>query len=165
MYCPHCSNQNLDNAKFCRACGMDLEVVALALGNKIAPPSAWLEKYGESKSKMITGAVLAAPSLLILLVLAFFVSDKLGLLVVWSSLLGWMAVWGIIKIATNAGEMAKARTMLNALGSSNPEPAAASLNAAPENRLPPRSIYDTDQLQSPPSVTEHTTKFLNKKDL
>ncbi|MBA2732993.1 MAG: zinc-ribbon domain-containing protein, partial [Acidobacteria bacterium] len=31
MYCPRCSAQNLDDAKFCRACGTNLETVALAL--------------------------------------------------------------------------------------------------------------------------------------
>jgi zinc-ribbon domain len=31
MYCPQCANENVDAAKFCRVCGADLELVALAI--------------------------------------------------------------------------------------------------------------------------------------
>ena len=56
MYCPQCATQNTDNAKFCRACGTDLEAVALVLTNKFPLPGAWLEQYGEGKHKVIRGA-------------------------------------------------------------------------------------------------------------
>ena len=31
MYCPRCATQNLDGSKFCRACGTNLETIAIAL--------------------------------------------------------------------------------------------------------------------------------------
>ena len=37
MFCPRCAAQNLDDAKFCRACGTNLETVALALADKYHP--------------------------------------------------------------------------------------------------------------------------------
>lgn len=172
MYCPSCGNQNFDNAKYCRACGTDLETVALAVNNKLASPSAWLEKYGESKSKVVTGAILAGLPLLVLFSFFLFVSDKIGFFVMWSFLLGWMAAWGVIKLAMNVGSMVKAKTMLKADLNYNQELQSVqqfNLSAPPKpaqqptNYLASDQRYDTDQLKAPPSVTEHTTRILDKK--
>lgn len=173
MYCPTCGNQNFDTAKFCRACGLDLEMVALAVSNKMVAPSAWLEKYSESKSKVVTGAILAGIPLLIFFSVFLFVGDKIGLLVVWSFLLGWMAVWGVTKLATNVGTMVKAKTMLNSDPNYNQElpPQQQQFISAnqqqqiqqPANyQAPQQPRYDTGELR-PPSVTEHTTRMLDKK--
>jgi uncharacterized membrane protein YvbJ len=49
MYCPRCATQNLDGAKFCRACGTNLETVALALAQQLDP--AQLDKDAAKKPK------------------------------------------------------------------------------------------------------------------
>ncbi len=40
MFCPRCAAQNLDDAKFCRACGTNLESIALALSGRYLPADA-----------------------------------------------------------------------------------------------------------------------------
>jgi len=39
MFCPKCATANSDQAKFCRACGTNLEGVALALEGQLVPPA------------------------------------------------------------------------------------------------------------------------------
>lgn len=167
MFCPNCSNHNLDNARFCRACGADLEAMALVYNNRVTPPSAWLEKYGESKSKVATGAIIGGGALLIWFVPALLIHDIMGWTAIWSVFFGWMAVWGFIKMAVNVGGLVKAKTMINATTTNDRELSSGEkqvgLPQTPLNYPIPNSNYDTDQLKSPPSVTEHTTKFLNKQ--
>ncbi|HEV2883706.1 MAG TPA: zinc-ribbon domain-containing protein, partial [Pyrinomonadaceae bacterium] len=64
MYCPRCAAQNLDDAKYCRACGTNLETVALALAGKrqLADAPAdrdasrtWIEERREGISKIVRG--------------------------------------------------------------------------------------------------------------
>src|ERR687894_2709598 len=112
MYCPQCATQNIDNGKFCRACGTDLEAVALVLTNKLPPPGAWLEKYGEGKHKVIKGAILLGAALLIGGVPALFMGVIFPLVMLWTVFFGWVAGWGIVSLASGVGEMAKSKTML-----------------------------------------------------
>jgi hypothetical protein len=35
MFCPKCATQNIDNAKFCRACGLDISLVPGALSRAV----------------------------------------------------------------------------------------------------------------------------------
>jgi zinc-ribbon domain len=189
MYCPNCSNQNIDNAKFCRSCGGDLETVSLAMNNRMAAPSYgpdWVELYGEAKSKVASSAILFGSALLIWLVPAFMVHDVIGWTAIWSVFFGWLAVWGIFAMAANVGKLVKAKTMLKStdyfdkdmafaqqlLQSRQPQqyqqiqtPQAGQLSPQPLFSSPqstePR--HDTNKLTSPPSVTEGTTRFLDQK--
>jgi hypothetical protein len=166
MYCPNCANQNFDDTKYCRACGTDLEALTMVYNNKVAPPSAWLEKYGESKSKAATGAIMSGAALLILIIPMVILRDPRMWAIAWTFFFGWLAMWGIIKLALNTGHLIKAKTMLKATGYGSdelPPGGQLGLPQTPANYQLPDSKYSTDQLQSPPSVTEHTTKFLNKK--
>ncbi|HEV7643293.1 MAG TPA: zinc ribbon domain-containing protein [Pyrinomonadaceae bacterium] len=166
MFCPNCASQNIDNAKFCRACGLELESVALAMHNKLAPPSNWLELYGESKSKVAVGAIMAGAALLIWVVPAFMIRDTMAWVAIWSIFFGWLAVWGIIKFALNVGDLIRAKTMLKSQYLYNaelPPGEQYGLPPKPAGQQTPTPRYATDQLQSPPSVTEHTTRFLDRK--
>ena len=42
MYCPKCATANADDAKYCRACGLDLSVVAQAIEKRL--PGRLIEK-------------------------------------------------------------------------------------------------------------------------
>src|ERR687893_2225618 len=160
MYCPQCAAQNTDNAKFCRACGTDLEAVALVLTNKFPPPGAWLEMYGEGKQKVTRGAILLGAALLIGAVPALFIGVIFPLVMLWTVFFGWMAGWGIVSLASGVGEMVKSKTMLSQMkqfdsGLTTTEPSELS-SAAHE----PRTLDDAARakLYSPLSVTEHTTE-------
>jgi len=157
MFCPNCSNQNLDNAKYCRACGTDLEKIGLAFNNKLIAPSVWLEKYGEGKSKVVTGAIMAGAAFLILIIPLIILRDPRMWAIAWTFFFGWLAAWGIIKLAGSVGEMVKAKTMLKAQNSQNSELPGGEQLGLPDSR------YATDQLPAPHSVTEHTTRTLERK--
>ena len=164
MYCPQCATQNTDNAKFCRTCGTDLEAVALVLTNKFPLPGAWLEKYGESKHKVIMGAILLGAALLIGGVPALFIEVLFPWLILWTVFFGWMAGWGIVSLASGVGEMVKSKTMLRQMkqfdsGLTTTEPSELS-SAAHE----PRMLNDATRAKpySPVSVTERTTDLLGE---
>ena len=165
MYCPQCATQNTDNAKFCRTCGTDLEAVALVLTNNFPLPGAWLEKYGESKNKVIKGALLLGAALLIGGVPALFIGVIFPLVMLWTVFFGWMAGWGIVSLASGVGEMVKSKTMLRQTrrfdgGLTTAEPSELS-PAAHE----PRMLDDAAGAKpySPLSVTEHTTELLGEQ--
>ena len=165
MYCPRCATQNTDNAKFCRTCGTDLEAVALVLTNKFPLPGAWLEKYGESKHKVIMGAILLGAALLIGGVPALFIGVIFPLVMLWTVFFGWMAGWGIVSLASGVGEMVKSKTMLRQVkqfdsGLTTTEPSELS-SAAHE----PRMLDDVTRAKPYPplSVTEHTTELLGEQ--
>src|SRR5215210_5487483 len=165
MYCPQCATQNTDNAKFCRTCGTDLETVALALTNKFPLPGAWLEKYGESKHRVVMGAILLGAALLIGGVPALFIEALFLWLMLWTVFFGWMACWGIVSLASGVGEMVKSKTMLSQMkqfdgGLTTTEPSELS-PAAHE----PRMLDDVTRAKpySPLSVTEHTTELLGEQ--
>src|SRR5262245_11921846 len=168
MFCPNCGNPNIEGAKFCRACGGDLESIGLAMKNKLAAPPDWVELYGDSKSSVAVGAIMTGATLLILFGPLLMFWRMMPWLPIWSVFFGWLFVWGTLKFAGSVGSLIKAKTMLRSL---NPEalpggeyyrlhetPAKAQL---PDAR--PNSVYETDELRVPHSVTDHTTKFLNKK--
>lgn len=79
MYCPKCATQNIGASKFCRVCGANLEVVAMALANDPTSPnkqgetlapaktSDWLGKKREGIGEIIQGNILLLVSGLILL--------------------------------------------------------------------------------------------------
>jgi hypothetical protein len=164
MYCPQCASQNTDNAKFCRACGTDLESVALVLTNKFPVPGVLLENYGESKHKVIKGAILLGAALLIGAVPALFIGVLFPLVMLWTVFFGWMAGWGIVSLASGVGEMVKCKTMLrqmkqfdSALTTTGPPELSS---AAHE----PRMLDEASRTEpfSPLSVTERTTELLGE---
>jgi hypothetical protein len=165
MYCPQCAAQNTDNAKFCRACGIELEAVALALTNKFTPAEAWLEKYGESKHKVIKGAILLAASLLIVGVPMLFMGVIFPLVMLWTVFFGWMAGWGIISLASGAGEMVKSKTMLRQTGRFDGGPTTNEPSELSPAAHAPRMLDDATGAKphSPLSVTERTTELLGKQ--
>ena len=164
MYSPQCASQNTDNAKFCRTCGTDLEAVALVLTNKLSLPGPWFEKYGESKHKVIRGAILLAAALFIAGVPALFIEELFLWVMLWTVGFGWMAGWGIVSLASGVGGMVECKTMLRQMkqfdrGLTSTEPSQLS-SAANE----PRMLEDATRAKpnSPLSVTERTTDLLGK---
>lgn len=165
MYCPQCAAQNTDNAKFCRACGTDLEAVALVLTNKFPPPGAWLEKYAEGKHKVIKGAILLGAALLVGAVPALFMGVIFPLVMLWTVFFGWMAGWGIVSLASGVGEVVKSKTMLRQTKQSDSGPTATGPLELSSAAREPRMLDDATGAKpySPISVTEHTTELLGEQ--
>ena len=165
MYCPQCAAHSADDAKFCRTCGADLEAVALALTNKFPLHGAWIEKYGESKHKVIRGLILLVAALLIGGVPPLFIGMSFPWVMLWTVFFGWMAGWGVVSLASGVGEMVKSKTMLRQMkqfdsGLTTTEPSELS-SATREMRM----LDDETGAKpySPLSVTEHTTEILGKQ--
>jgi hypothetical protein len=164
MYCPQCAIQNTDNAKFCRTCGTDLEAVALVLTNKFPLPGAWLEKYGESKHKVIMGAILLGAALLIAGVPILFIEELFLWVMLWTVCFGWMAGWGIVSLASGVGEMVKSKTMLRQMKQFDRGLTPTESSQLSSEAYEPRMLDDATRAKpySPLSVTERTTDLLGK---
>ncbi len=176
MYCPRCAAQNLDDVKFCRACGTNLETVALALSDQhhLAQPSkdideepetekSWLEKRREGMDGIVKGTGLMGASLLIGVALGLF-SNAADWIIIWAGLAGWMACWGVISLVSGIGALAESRFMRRQLEQTTggaATPTTQPLPAGSQIALPETS--DTSRLTPPSSVTEQTTKPLNKQ--
>jgi hypothetical protein len=173
MYCPRCAAQNLDGAKFCRACGTNLETVALALAQQLDPaqpdkvaaktPQAAknrLEKRSEGLTKIVRGSGLIGASALVGAALALF-SNQHDWIIVWMIFAGWMACLGVISGVSG----------IAALIESGFTPLQASHTAKETvSRTTPLGSGDdqeilatptTPKLSLPSSITEHTTELLN----
>jgi zinc-ribbon domain len=176
MYCPRCAAQNLDDVKFCRACGTNLEMVALALSDQHHPAKlskgkdeepetekSWLEKRREGMDGIVKGTGLMGASLLIGVALGLF-SNAPDWIIIWAALAGWMACWGFISMVSGIGALAESRFMRRQLGqtaSASTAPAAQPLSSGNRAMLP--DALDTPKLSHPPSVTEQTTQPLTKQ--
>ena len=164
MYCPQCATQITDNTKFCRVCGTDLEAVALVLTNKLPLPGPWFEKYGESKHKVIMGAILLAAALLIAGVPALFIEELFLWVMLWTVFFGWMAGWGIVSLASGVGGMVKSKTMLRQMKQFDRRPTSTEPSQLSSAAYEPRMLEDATRAEpySPLSVTERTTDLLGK---
>ncbi len=160
MYCPRCAAQNLDDAKFCRGCGTNLETVVLALSGGLQPArdvdessKDWLSVRHEGVQKMIKGSGLLGASLVIGTALGLF-SNTNDWIIIWMIFVGWMAAWGVIALVSGVGSLTEARFLKRRMEQSSVP------------YLPRRSTEMTTaelpaaQFVGPLSVTEHTTRTL-----
>jgi zinc ribbon protein len=174
MFCPRCAAQNLDDAKFCRACGTNLETVALALADKYHPAKtgsdkaqdaleSWLETRKVGVNKIVKGVGWFVSSMLIGVALGLF-SKEPDWIIIWMCLVGWMAVLGIISMLTGTAGLMESRFLRRQLG----QPFGA--DSSPVQPLPTgdrvmmNGALPTPVLRPQASVTEHTTTRLIKPD-
>lgn len=172
MFCPRCAAQNLDDAKFCRACGTNLETVALALADKYHPAKResdkdsfenWLETRKEGVNKIVKGIGLFVSSLLIGVALGLF-SNTPEWIIIWMCLVGWMAVLGIISMVSGTAGLMESRFLRRQLGqpSDAATPPVQPLPAG--DRVMINDALTTPMLRPQSSVTEHTTTRLIKPE-
>lgn len=175
MYCPRCATQNLDDAKFCRACGTNLEAVALALSGqhsvaqaskdearKAETEDTWMEKRLEAVGSIVKASGLLAASLLIGVALGLFSNQK-DWIIIWVGLAGWMACWGVISLTSGIHALIESKYMLRRLEkTANGAATTGQLSSADEARMLP-DMLAAPGLSSPASVTEQTTEPLVKQ--
>jgi hypothetical protein len=172
MYCPGCAAQNPDSAKYCRKCGADLEVVALALagqdpaidGNdKVGPETPdWMKKRGKGVRNATQGAILLLTSLLIGVALALF-TNKPDWMVIWMIFFGWMAGWGAVSLAFGVGYLLEGRLLSrhSARAASGATTTAQLSPLADQIEVP--SIATAPAEYAGMSVTENTTEHLGEQ--
>lgn len=163
MYCHRCAFQNVDSSKFCRACGINLATVHKALDGMSPSADAinsnqaeieterWLNTAHRGARNVTIGTVLLAVSLIICAALALFLPDGMPWMLIWTVFFGWMACWGGISLALGMADVVGAKRK----GELRRREAAMS----PRFSDSPPSPRISD---SPPSVTEYTTRNLDK---
>ena len=163
MYCPKCGTQNTDEASFCRSCGANVSLIPQALtGQFDAPPAAGADvvKYGRRhKSASIENAVVP-----------FF--GGLGFFLVAIAVMLFMpggrfwGFWLFIPAFFMMGGGVAAYLRWKEAQKTPQFPAYAPPSAIPPAParaadLPPRR--DTSDLYKPGSVTEGTTRLLDRE--
>jgi hypothetical protein len=174
MFCPRCAAQNLEDAKFCRGCGTNLETVALALADKYYPAKKrrdkalgsfenWLETRRKSVNRIARGTGWLVSSLLIGVALGLFSSEP-DWIIIWVCLVGWMAVLGVISMVSGTAGLMESRFLRRQLGqpSGDPSPPVHSLPAG--DRAIMNDALTSPMLRPQSSVTEHTTTRLIKPE-
>jgi uncharacterized membrane protein YbhN (UPF0104 family) len=160
MFCPECATRNLRKAKFCRACGTNLEVVSLALaadaGSLIKSEGTAnntgidsLAKRQAGMRNVVQGSILLIVSGLLALIGFLISTEPSSWLPIWSVFFGWMACWGAVTLAIGSSKLIESKLTL-------PKDTAANQFGA----LPPAN--PTASL-SPFSITERTTRHLEER--
>ncbi len=169
MYCPKCAAQNLDDAKFCRACGANLETVALALSghyddvvrNKpgdLSPAETWLKKRTESARSLVQAGGLLGSSLIIGTALGLF-SNTNDWIMIWMVFAGWLAVWGMFSLVAGINGLIESRLIRRQMN--QPTGAPVPMLGADEHSLVTGGLASPHKTPRT-SVTEHTTKQLTR---
>ena len=172
MYCPQCAAQNLEGVKFCRACGTNLETVALALAGQpdrarisrdkaqnTEVASTGLEKTSAGLKKIARATGLLGASALVGAALALFSHDE-DWIVLWMIFAGWMACLGMISLTSGVAALIESR---HTLKTERARSELVGANSPPGLGEGPLATPLTPAESAPPSVTEYTTKTLSKR--
>jgi len=178
MYCPQCGQQQVsDTVRFCSRCGFLLEGVNLVLGSGGQIPSRYLQPPANAplsaRSKGVRqGAMLMLSTLLVVPILAIItvnLFEPIATLVVPLAAM-FCFVGGLLRILyallmedavpqyDNAGKANYGPAQIESPGRNAALP-PASANAAASWRRP-----QTAEIYQPPSITENTTRLLDKED-
>ena len=171
MYCPRCAAQNMDDARFCRACGADISLVPQALVGQLPEAlydagASRVETRRERRRRLrntenatvekgIEGLIIAVGWLLVSLsVRAFAPAGRLWFF--------WLLIPAFISFAGGISALVRARrrqreNALNAMPSGGALHTGARLDAFP-------SRGHTSEIVQPTSITEGTTRHLVGRD-
>ena len=188
MFCPHCGQKQVSNeVRFCSSCGFHLNVVSdlLLTGGRLAyqqQPAPGIRQLSPRQKGIRQGAMMMLSSLVVVPVVLFIGVAMLGLDGVLIPLAGSLCVMGgLLRMLYAVFFESEFQPTLpaaqpayvpppappNYLGTPQPQhntalpPPQARPVPVPQFR-PPR--YDTGELPPhPPSVTDHTTRLLEKR--
>lgn len=155
--------------KFCTRCGTNLGVVSEALTGKIAGKTGaedrmakLMRDYYRGRRDTITGAVLIPAGILIMAIMAAAGMKPIGAFLI----ICWMFFWGAPALAGGLGKWIASKAELKSLGYGSQSQIQGTLAqqvvaASSEELL--HSGYSTGPVDSPGSVTEHTTRQLDER--
>ena len=163
MFCPKCATQNMDNARFCRACGLDISFVPGAMSRAVSQtpaPVAVDEDEGRHRRRRRKKAPTIDKAFENLGVgLAFLIISIVVALVVPSGRFWWF--WLLIPtfacFGEGIGQLVRLRRELPPAAANHlPDELSSTRNAG--DLPPPRSTSEI--MAPPPSITEGTTRHL-----
>lgn len=169
MYCPKCATQNVDDASFCRGCGANVSLVPQALTGRL-PESIIVDGEGrEMKKQGCDDPPNFSDAIVKTFVGIAFILVALSVKNVWQMAGNVWWFWLLIPAAGSLGSGIAEFVRLNQrepnqlTGSAYMPPAISDTPRATE--LPPRRRRrhsSTSEIYTPSSVTENTTKLLDK---
>lgn len=171
MYCPKCGTQNVDDASFCRGCGVNLSLVPQALEGRAPEPVAEAKHGREHRHQRndppnLTYALVKTFVGIAFIFVALAVKDVFQIAghIWWF----WMLIPAAGSLGAGVAEFARLyqqpprqqTTRPLAGGNAYAPPAVSAPPAARGTELPPRRNHV--DIYTPTSVTENTTKLLDK---
>lgn len=171
MYCPKCGTQNTDDASFCRGCGANVSLVPQALAGHLPAPVAE-GKHGRPKRHKrdehkrveppnLTYAIVKTFIGIAFVIVALSVQDVFQI----AGHIWWF--WLLIPAAGSLGSGIAEFVRLYQQQTTTPQLPAANAYVPPAvsqspraAELPPSRV--TTDFYTPSSVTENTTKLLEK---
>lgn len=167
MFCPKCATQNIDGARFCRACGADVSMVPMAMSGQLpqAPPQPMPDIYSGRGRRLRRPPSYESAWGSIGMGIAFAV---ISLMVFKFAPAGniwwfWMLIPAFSMSFKGVGQLARIR----AGGQQALAPPPAHVVAPSIPPAPARAEfvpYNTSELMPPPpSVTEGTTRHLGQE--
>lgn len=169
MYCPSCGSNNLPDIKFCTRCGTNLGVVSEALAGK--PPgksggddrvAKLLKDYYRGRRDTITGAAVIPAGLLVMAIMMAAGMKPIGAFFI----VCWMFFWGAAALAGGLGKWIASKGELKSLGYGSQSQFQGSpfQSEGPANQHQlPVADYSTGPVEYPGSVTDQTTRQLDKR--
>jgi len=184
MYCPQCSQEQIsDEVRFCPRCGFQLDALRMLLAeNQNGLAMSEIEPEAQLVSTRKRDVLLGATVMLVaaISIVSLMISSVAGTpwqAIIIPLLVVWTAIVSVILLSGHAAR--EVTNLLSTDASASPSQDASSLitrlNPAARHRTlrPAQSTsvsefgswrVNTTELAQPPSVTEHTTTLLNKKD-
>lgn len=167
MYCPNCSGQNSDDAKFCRVCGSDLSLIVQAMTGKLSSA-----KTDSIRKRRDRDAEAQPSHKLQKSIVSGFMG--LGFVAVGLSLMMYREWWGVFMFIPGFMFIGQGVSAFAALKMSQSEFGNSVQTARPINQSPRtgdlapkpnspgyRDGYGQGLPGPPPSVTEGTTKIID----
>jgi hypothetical protein len=173
MYCPQCAVQNIEGAKFCRACGADISLVSHALKGSL-PAGSGLEQARAEIGREVKKRKRQRPARVdrgvrdIFKGLGFLCVLIIGMLAFRGAF--WWTIWLVIpafkNIGDGIGQIVRAREEQKQLTMPSPHSENANVRTRPlasASGFKELSSLDTAEIvnRAPPSVTEMTTRHLD----
>ena len=154
MYCPTCATQAIEGAKFCKACGLNLNVIAQALGGGVVASDPMRDRELKRARKQISDGIQGlaiGAALIVAAVLPYFLIKPLNTWSVTASLV--LALGGIIKLFRSIGAIVDAKIGSRLLDPALQVRATGNLSSAPIQSV---AVRPSQRLAAqPPPNTRH----------
>jgi hypothetical protein len=169
MYCPTCSTQAIEGAKFCKTCGMNLNVVTQALNGDVIVTDPLREREFKRARKQISDGIhgiAVGSALLVAAALPYILNKTVGLPLnnYITALALALALAGIIKLFRSIGSIIDAKVGQKLLDPNLQPRATGNLNAiasstaAATPKSSQRLAMDSSRINfSPPANTRAVT--------
>ena len=165
MYCPKCATQNMDNARYCRSCGTDLDLVSKALTGQLQVQPPVEDRFprrtrrgkirDEDRPPSVEGAIQGLATGFAFILVSFAVLFYAPAGRIWWF---WMLIPAFTMLGKGVAEYIKWKNQpVQLQGNQIRQPTVI----APPNPAPPLPPRPTSEMYTPPSATEGTTRHLD----